>query len=196
MGGLCQLRGRKCIRAGRQHRCRAVEVCQCPLRVIATCRREWNAVYRLMGRQRLCLRPARWRPVEAGSSVQPPRPEDASPRPQPQGVQASDNAVRRGAPRFAGIIWQLTPDLGQRLPVSRATRNSNENPIATMPFARIPRQVAAQGNIRVSNNGMNLLATIVPLARVPDPVGRQSTAPNFSRLGFPLIPLQEFFSLE
>jgi len=43
----------------------------------------------------------------------------------------------------------------QRWPARRVRRSSSETPMAAMPFARIARQLATQGNIKVSNSGMN-----------------------------------------
>jgi hypothetical protein len=50
----------------------------------------------------------------------------------------------------------LVPTRCQRLPVSRVTRSSSDKPMAAMPLARIARQLAAQGNIKISKSGMNL----------------------------------------
>lgn len=44
----------------------------------------------------------------------------------------------------------------QRLPVIRVIRSSSANPMAPIPLARIARQLAAQGNIKISKSGMNL----------------------------------------
>jgi hypothetical protein len=41
--------------------------------------------------------------------------------------------------------------------------------MAATPFAQIARQLAAQGNIKVSKSGMNLSGQNHPLARMPDP---------------------------
>jgi len=69
------------------------------------------------------------------------------------------------------------------------TRSSSENPMAAMPFARIPRQLAAQGNIRVSKSGMNLSGHNSPAIPNAKPSWTTKHSP---KLFMARIPMREF----
>jgi hypothetical protein len=65
--------------------------------------------------------------------------------------------------------------------------------MAAMPLARIARQLAAQGNIRMSKSGMNLFGQ----RSAASPKARPSWTPaHNSKVFTARIPMREFYPLE
>jgi len=65
--------------------------------------------------------------------------------------------------------------------------------MAAMPLARMARQLAAQGNIRISNSGMNLSGQNSPASPNVTP---NWTIKHNPKLFTVMIPLQEFPFIE
>lgn len=71
-------------------------------------------------------------------------------------------------------------------------RRSTDNPMAARPLARIARLVAAQGNIRISNSGMNLSGQKRPASPKAKP---NSTMEQSAKVLTIIFPCENSFTL-